>query len=74
MGITASSVCHHQTYSVLRSRACTRSWEQSEMNTKSLNGSPIHWAVSAIAFWIGWTMFTAEEEDEDSDSDEPAAS
>jgi len=30
--------------------------------------------VSAIAFWIGWTMFTAEEDDEDSDSDEPAAS
>jgi lipopolysaccharide export LptBFGC system permease protein LptF len=30
--------------------------------------------VSAIAFWIGWTMFTAEEEDEDSDSDEPATS
>lgn len=22
-------------------------------------------AVSALAFWIGWTMFTAEEEDED---------
>ena len=25
--------------------------------------------VSAIAFWIGWTMFTAEEEDEDSDEE-----
>ncbi len=22
-------------------------------------------AVSALAFWIGWTMFTAEEEDEE---------
>jgi hypothetical protein len=25
--------------------------------------------VSAIAFWIGWTMFTSEEEDEDLDEE-----
>jgi hypothetical protein len=30
-------------------------------------------AVSALAFWIGWTMFTGEdEESEESDSEEPA--
>ena len=31
--------------------------------------------VSAIAFWIGWTMFTAEEDDDsDPDSAEPPTS
>jgi lipopolysaccharide export LptBFGC system permease protein LptF len=27
-------------------------------------------AVSALAFWIGWTMFTAQDEDEDGLGDE----
>ena len=30
-------------------------------------------AVSALAFWIGWTMFTGEDEDLDEMSEPPAA-
>lgn len=30
-------------------------------------------AVSALAFWIGWTMFTAQDEDEDGLGDEDDA-
>jgi hypothetical protein len=29
-------------------------------------------AVSALAFWIGWTMFTGEEEDADEEAEEAA--
>ena len=28
-------------------------------------------AVSALAFWIGWTMFTAQDEEENDDDGEP---
>ncbi len=28
-------------------------------------------AVSALAFWIGWTMFTAESEETEESGDEP---
>jgi hypothetical protein len=31
-------------------------------------------AVSALAFWIGWTMFTAEDEELEDAADEPSAS
>lgn len=29
-------------------------------------------AVSALAFWIGWTMFTGEDEDLEEAAEEPA--
>jgi hypothetical protein len=29
--------------------------------------------VNALAFWIGWTMFTGEDEDLDDEGDEPEA-